>query len=200
MDQNNDLQLTRRNVLTGLIAGALSLTPLAALARSKNSATKPARWNEHMELAVNVELNLPEGFRVHRPYIAVWVEDAQGNSIRTLSLWVQMNRKGGKWIPDLRRWWRGEQARQAKAGGDLVSTVSSATRVPGKYTLIWDGKDDSGKLVAQGNYSVFIEAARDHGTYQLMKQDVVIGKKPFAQNLVGNIEVKGASVEYRKRA
>jgi hypothetical protein len=44
--------------------------------------------------------------------------------------------------------------------------VATATRPAGKYTLKWDGKDNAGKPVKPGKYTVILEAAREHGTYQ----------------------------------
>jgi hypothetical protein len=41
-----------------------------------------------------------------------------------------------------------------------------------------------------------IEAAREHGTYQLIRQKVTLGDAPFQQALAGNIEIKAASLEY----
>ena len=81
----------------------------------------------------------------------------------------------------------------------MVATVSEPTRAPGKYLLVWNGRDNQGKVVAQGNYKVAIEAAREHGTYQIMRSDVAIGSKPFVKELEGNIEIKGARLAYRKK-
>ncbi|RYG68002.1 DUF2271 domain-containing protein, partial [bacterium] len=120
--------------------------------------------------------------------------------VRTLSLWVQTDRRGPKWIPDLRRWWRDAQTPVQAQGGDLVATVSSATRNPGKYTVVWDGKTDKGAPVDQGEYTVFIEAAREHGTYQLVTQAVKIGNRPFRAKYAGNIELAEGLIEFRKRA
>jgi hypothetical protein len=83
---------------------------------------------------------------------------------------------------------------------DLTSSVSSATRPPGKYTLKWDGKDNHGKLVAPGKYTVFIEVAREHGTYQLMRQEVECKGAAQQFTLTGNAEVTAASLDYRKKA
>ncbi|MFN5625729.1 MAG: DUF2271 domain-containing protein, partial [Planctomyces sp.] len=35
--------------------------------------------------------------------------------------------------------------------------------------VAWDGRDDKGDLLQSGKYTLYIEAAREHGTYQLMK-------------------------------
>ena len=180
-----ETHLSRRGLLAGL--AALALAPRAF-------ARAPKKWDPSMELAVDVTIATVEGTRVHRPYVAVWLEDAAGEPVRTLSLWVQTERRGPKWIPDLRRWWRNEDDREK-----LVETVSSATRGAGKYSLAWDGKDDAGRPVDQGRYTLCIEAAREHGTYGVIKMAIEVGKKPFKATVEGNVEIEGATVEYRKR-
>ncbi len=87
---------------------------------------------------------------------------------------------------------------QFSAGSSNISSTTSATRSPGKYTLKWDGKDDKGNLVKQGTYTVYIEAAREHGTHQLMSQEVT-PKKPQHIDIPGNTEVASASLDYRKK-
>ena len=65
--------------------------------------------------------------------------------------------------------------------------------------LEWDGKDDLGKPLPPGNYTVFIETAREHGTRQLIRARVTLGAEPFTQTLPGNIEIKSATLEYRRK-
>jgi len=38
------------------------------------------------------------------------------------------------------------------SSGQLVKTVVNETKTPGEYSVVWDGKDDSGTLVASGAY------------------------------------------------
>jgi thiamine biosynthesis lipoprotein len=64
--------------------------------------------------------------------------------------------------------------------------------------LKWDGKDDKGSLLKQGTYTVYIEAAREHGTHQLMSQEINL-KKPQHFDLPGNTEISSASLDYRKK-
>jgi FAD:protein FMN transferase len=45
---------------------------------------------------------------------------------------------------------------------------------------------------------VYIEVAREHGTYQLLKQEVVCKSKPQQFTMKPNEEVASASVEYKK--
>jgi hypothetical protein len=156
-------------------------------------------WNKQLELLVNLEINAPEGGRYRRPYVAVWVEDAEGYPVRTLTLWVQTRSPGPRWFPDLRRWFRSDRMRQFTDKTDLIPVVSGPTRQPGRYSVVWDGSDDQKRPVPQGTYTIFVEAAREHGTYQLLKKTVAITDRPFRADLGGNIEIKTASLEYRRR-
>lgn len=181
-------RLSRRGLLAGL--STLAVTP-----RLFAVGAGPKRWDPSMELSIDLTIATIEGRRVRRPYVAVWIEDAAGSAVRTLSLWIQKDRPGPRWHPDLRRWWRKEETDRDK----LVETVSSATRGPGKYSLVWDGKDDAGKPLNQGRYTLVIEAVREHGTYGVMKKELDLGKKPLRATLEGNEEIEGATVEFRKR-
>jgi len=153
-------------------------------------------WAEEWDFVVNFELSRISDNRYRRPYVAVWITDEEKVPVRTLCLWMGRDR----WLPDLRSWYRDDRFRQLVDNTDLVSTTSTATRPPGKYKLKWDGKDDSGKLLKPGKYFIQIEATREHGTYQLMKTEFEISDKPFNKTLKGNVEVKSATVDFRKKS
>ncbi|RYG56918.1 DUF2271 domain-containing protein, partial [bacterium] len=162
-------------------------------------AVAAAAWDNRFELNVDLEISPADGARYRRPYVAVWLEDGDGVAVRTLALWFQQDSKGPRWLPDLKRWYRDEKERRVLNGGDLVKTVSSATRRPGSYSLVWNGRDDDGKAVSQGDYTLCIEAAREHGTYQIIKSPIKIGTTPFTKNLEGNVEIQSAKVAYRRK-
>jgi thiamine biosynthesis lipoprotein ApbE len=166
------------------------------LPRLQTAAYKPAApAAANMDLLITLELARIDDPRFRRPYVAVWVEDADHFPVRTIALWFQKPR----WLPDLKSWYHSDQVRNLAEGTDLSTTVSSATRSPGKYTLRWDGKDNAGKPVKPGKYTVFIEAAREHGTYGLMKQEINWDGKNAAQfTLPGNTEIASASLDYGK--
>jgi thiamine biosynthesis lipoprotein ApbE len=157
------------------------------------AATDTPAWDRGFELTIGVELP-PFGFQAHRPYLAVWVEDKDKFPVRTIALWE----KKPKYLSDLRFWYRDEQTRERKEGSDITHSVSSATRSPGKYTINWDGKDNTGKYVKPGRYTVFIEAAREHGSYGLMQQEMDFSSVPKKVNLPGNSEVTAAFLDYHK--
>jgi thiamine biosynthesis lipoprotein ApbE len=179
-------------------APAAAGTPVAL---AQAPAAPGGSWGDTHELLVNVEISGPEGNarRYRRPYVAVWIEDKDGRAARTLALWLQTRQPGPRWHPDLKRWYREDQVRRQTDDANLIDTISRATRPPGKYTVTWDGKDDHGKPLGPGTYAVCIEAAREHGTYQLIRKEVAIADNPFAEDLKGNVEIKSASIEYRRK-
>jgi hypothetical protein len=153
---------------------------------------KQKSWKTDYEVAINLELMRFEG-RSRRPFVAVWVEDSKQQTIRTVALWFNKPR----WLPDLKEWFHNNKDKYINGPTDVYS-ISSATRAAGAYTLKWDGKDDKGEYVKQDNYTIFIEVAREHGTYQLIKQDISCKNKTVEFTLPVNAEVNSASIEYRK--
>jgi len=193
--------LSRRAMLANVVGLVASLRGAPALAHVGRFAPAAApKWDDRFELVLDFEIAQPNGGRSNRPYVAVWVEDAAGLPVRTLSLWVDASRGGSRWIRDLRRWFRNEQARSAASGGDLVAAISSATRRPGRYSLVWDGRNDAGQPVDQGVFFICIETARENGPYQLLRQDFTFAAEPFRAEIGRNVEIAGASVEYRIKA
>ena len=173
-------------------------TPLAERRTNPPTASASSTGQASMELAVSFEISRVEGGRYQRPYVAAWIEDKDGFPVRTLLLWLLQSEKGQRWIPDLRRWHRGDQMRRLTEDKDLVATVSGATRNPGKYNLIWDGKDDHGDVLKPGTYTFHLESAREHGTYQWVKHEFTVGGNSFAVVLKDNEELKGVTLEYRR--
>ena len=156
-------------------------------------ATKDKLWDPNYELVVDLELATIEGMRVHRPFVAVWVVSEDKKPLRQIALWYNKP----KWLNEMRSWYASYYDLFSD-GNSNISSTTSATRSPGKYTLKWDGKDDKGNLVKQGTYTIYIEAAREHGSHQLMTQEVTL-KKPQHFDIAGNAEVATASLDYRKK-
>jgi thiamine biosynthesis lipoprotein len=147
------------------------------------------------ELWIDLEINLQkEGF-AKRPYVAVWVEDENHAPVRTIAIWHERDR----YLPELKSWYL-KYRDLYNANKNTLGTVSSATRSAGKYTLKWDGDDDRGNPVKPGKYTIKIEAAREHGTYQLMRQDLTWNETPQSITIPGNVEIASASLEYRKKS
>jgi len=167
--------------------------------KSTPKATEKATPELH-DLIVKFELDRPSGAQYRRPFVAVWLEDADEFPVRTAVLWMQTRSPGPRWHRDLLRWYRNDGVRKVADGTQLIGTVSAATRGPGEYKAHFDGLDDAGKPLKPGKYTLYIEVAREHGTYQIIRHPLTLGKDPIAEaKLKGNLEVKSASVEYRPR-
>lgn len=168
---------------------------LAAAVRPKVlffPAVDTPAWNQ-MELTVAFEL-AHFNTQARRPYIAIWVEDQDKFPVRTIALW----REKVRYVAELKAWYRDDRLRALSEGSDLLSSISSATRAAGKYSVNWDGKDNAGKYVKPGKYTLYLEAAREHGTYQLIHQEMDFNGEPKKIDLPGNLEVTAATLDYHR--
>ncbi|MDQ7947214.1 MAG: DUF2271 domain-containing protein [Pedobacter sp.] len=154
-------------------------------------AEKP--WDAKFELDINLELNAIAG-NGHRPFAAIWVEDANKAVVRNLALWYNKT----KWIPDLRNWYR-INGESFKADKNNFASVTGATRSPGKYTIKWDGKNDKGAYVPQGKYTIIIETAKEHGTDEILRQEMEFKKSAKKVNVTGNVEISNVSFDFHKK-
>ena len=157
-----------------------------------STATPGAAFPSGAELVVKFTFAIAgDGFGPARnPYIAVWVEDTSGNLVQTVSAWFLQDQKGARYLHELRRWY--------EAGGSqtVTSSVSGPTRVAGDYSVMWDGKGLDGSAVAQGDYVLCIEGAREHGPYELITAPITIGTTAFSNKLTANGELTDASLKY----
>jgi len=160
----------------------------------KGVSPKVARTSPDFEMLVTLELNLPKEGAIKRPYVAIWLEDENHAPVRTIACWHGSDR----YLPELRSWYL--KYRTIYNDKDFSRSMTSATRSAGKYHIKWDGTDDSGNPVKPGKYIVKIEASREHGTYQLMRQEIEWNDSPKTFNLTGNIEIAAASLELRKKS
>jgi thiamine biosynthesis lipoprotein ApbE len=148
-------------------------------------------------LHVWFELAKPEGTVYRRPYLALWLEDEDGFPVKTSLLWLQTEPPGPRWHRDLTRWYRHDRIRKAAEKKDLLEVISGATRGPGQYEAHFDGTDNEGQPLSPGRYTLFLEVAREHGTYQLIRQTIQWGRQPIARmQIKGNIEVASMALEY----
>jgi len=154
----------------------------------------PHAGSKDFELVINLEINLQKEGAVKRPYIAVWVEDENHAPVRTITVWHGSDR----YMPELKSWYLKYRGIY-NTDNNFKTSVTSATRSAGKYTVKWDGKDDQGNFVKPGNYIIKIEASREHGTYQLMRQEISCDETPKVINLTGNIEISATTLDYRKK-
>ncbi len=158
------------------------------------SALAPRPADNNFELTVQIEIATRRRQMAKRPYVAVWIEDQNHNAVRTIALWHEKD----KYLRELKTWflkYRGLYATDKNA----LTSVSSATRSPGRYTIKWDGKDDKGQPVPAGSFVLKIEVSREHGSYQLLQQEFSHNETPQSFNFAGNAEISAASFEYSRK-
>ncbi|WP_245907127.1 DUF2271 domain-containing protein [Photobacterium sanctipauli] len=143
---------------------------------------------------MEVEFTLPkiETSMYARPYVAVWIEDAKRKPIRTVQLWVGKD----EWLKDLRSWWR----KVGRYDRELVDAVTSATRPAGEYRFVWDGLNDDGERVEQGDYTFYAEVVREHGGRNYLRQKMTLGEEAVTYELAPTEETGSISLSYKPQA
>lgn len=131
------------------------------------------------ELQLSLKLPTQQG-EYHNPYVAVWVEDNKGKSVRTLALW----RENSKWLKDIRRWWR----KVGRKDANLVDAVTSATRAAGDYQLNFEALDDDKQSLPNGDYVLNIEVVRENGGRGMTKQKFTLNGSSQTFKLAANSE------------
>lgn len=197
------LAVRRSNLAKAAAAGALVLIPVACGGGDKATfeqsptetlAPAPERAGtgfvvpESLEMSVALTYTAAAGGgRVHNPYIAVWIEDSNGNLVKTLRVWSQQTPKGQRYLRDLTSWY------ERSSASTPDDTVSSPTRAPGSYTLVWDGTDASGYKVVEGDYVLLVEAAREKGPYSITSAVITLGSTGFDIALPDNSELSAVT-------
>ena len=121
------------------------------------------------ELTVDIEIPKLTVAEYHRPYVAVYVEGADGKAAADLAVWYMLKDTaeghGTKWLPDLRQWWRKSGRTQQMP----VDGVTGPTRPAGRHALKFDVRDPRLSGLAAGRYQLVVEAAREVGGRELVK-------------------------------
>lgn len=134
-------------------------------------------------LDIRVQIPQLDVAEYHRPYVALWLERADRSPVGTLSVWYQQPRRGGalpapmaegapatnegggKWLPDLRQWWR-------RSGRELslpADGISGATRPVGEHALSFEAGQPALPALPPGDYKLMVEAAREEGGRELLE-------------------------------
>lgn len=132
------------------------------------------------------------------PYIAVWIETASGDLVRNISLWYEAG-KGERWLNELPSWYAADQDYYDANQTLDYESVSGATRPAGTYSVVWNGGDESGKRATAGDYVVFVESNREHGSHSLISAAVTLGTDAVAAEISDQGDLSGASVTYSVR-
>lgn len=158
---------------------------------------------------VDVELTLvnstPQARGFKRHYLAAWVEDEAGKRVRLLALWA--NGRELRYVRDLEAFWK--EGWLGSGGADdpeLLGATTRATRLPGHYTLTWDGQDDDGQRLPRGRYRLRLEVAREHGPRvprngrTVAELTLECGAAPSRASAADQPELAGVSARYGPKA
>jgi len=127
-----------------------------------------ARTAHGADLGVNVEIPRLNVAEYHRPYVAIWLENADQGVVSDLAVWYDVamkNNEGTEWLKDMRQWWR----RSGRNQQFPVDGVSGATRPAGRHDLAFSGAAKPLADLAPGRYAVVVEAAREVGGRELVR-------------------------------
>ena len=119
------------------------------------------------------------------PYMAVWIEDAEGHFVKTVALYHKAS--GDNWLNSLNAWY---------ASSSHSDTTTSGTVPAGTFTAVWDGSAADGGRAAQGAYYVCVESAVEHGSESLVRQQVTFGTKGAQTTLTPAGDITAAAVDY----
>jgi FAD:protein FMN transferase len=183
------------SVPPGVPAPTASTTAAAATAteeKPKPETAAEAAWPETFQVDIGVVLKKHAGnaYRIHRPYVAVWVKNAKGYIVRTVAAWGEDNRYQRR----LSSWWN-----NPREGKEEPRLVARATRAPGAYTVVWDGKDDFGRRVPAGDYTIAVEICREDGHHVVESVALTCGSEPVKATLRETAESDASVVGYGPR-
>lgn len=119
------------------------------------------------DLQVQFEIPRLRVAEYHNPYVAVWLEDANGKAVANLDVWYDTDLRGDdprKWLPDMRTWWR----RIGRSSTMPANGISGPTQPPGRYSLRFSEGSRPLPRLAAGSYVLQVEAAREVGGRELV--------------------------------
>lgn len=124
------------------------------------------------------------------PYVAIWIAAADGQVVRTVTVWGNESR----WLRELPDWMA-----IGRRTPSLVAAVTRATRPAGEYRVVWNGLDDKGAPLPTGSYTIHLEVNREHGNYARRSGVLVCAAAPVAITLPESQEFGPVAIAYGPR-
>lgn len=146
----------------------------------------------------------PSGYTTSKNVSAVWVETSSGTFTKTRFRYVGNSTKDHLPTFAVKA---GGSVSDAIAGVNITDATTGATRSTSTtpmswqvYTVLWDGKDVSGNIASDGNYTIYVESSWSDNADN--ESDELIGftftKGPSAQSLTpaGDAVVKSVTLDW----
>ena len=176
---------------TGRLAVQPRLTPAALIRTAGPAKAWPAGFEVDIDYTIP-ELNLG---RYRPPFVVIWITDEQGKMVRTL---FHLGNHPAHFLNSNYVWFEAFGADSPNS--PKLQAVTRPSRQPGKYTAMWDGKDDMGNPVGQGRYTVNIETSREHGGHSLQTMTLELGAMPTSGSAAAQQEAGPAAARYGRPA
>ena len=180
---------------SGATSPATTPSPRAGLPSAAASSASSTEAKSGSSLPASAKLSVSftfaaasSGGPMRNPYVAVWIENSVGELVKTVALWHEDRGGQDRWLSEMKAF--------SALGAADAQTVSSATRQPGSYAVEWDGSTLEGGRATAGTYQLFVEAAREHGPYEIVQQEVSLGSKAATFALTPSGELTEASAAY----
>ena len=189
MDYEAKVTLTDGQVYQSSGWNSLVQTPQHAEMRTVAAGQSSAKWPAGYQAIIDLTIPKIAVEKYRAPYVSVWVTDANKKIVRTLAVWG----KDEKWINSNYVWYR-RYGRQMPN----LDAVAKPSRQPGHYKLAWDGKDETGKAVAAGQYLIHIESSREHGEHAYQTFNLDVKAKGSNQTLPAQKEIGTVQLNFQK--
>lgn len=147
-----------------------------------------APWSDDRQFRVEYQIPVQRAAEYRRPYTAVWITDADNGLVRQLVV----RGDSPRWLREIALWWR----RYGRRDESVIDGLARPTVAPGRHTLVWDGRDDKGRRVPEGQYVLHIEAAREHGERELVKLPFELSGRAFDAQTKGEKELGSIRVGF----
>lgn len=161
------------------------------LIRAAAPAAAGPAWPAGFALTVDYEIPRIVGERAYPPYVSIWITDAANSPVRQLLLLGDDQ----NYIDQNYIWWR----RVGRSAPTVVDATARPTRLAGRYSAVWDGKDNVGRPVGQGRYTVHIEATREHGGHSYQTIPMQLGTAAAEGMAAASDELGGARARFGRR-
>lgn len=117
---------------------------------SKNDVTT------NSDAVLTIRLNFERSNTIASNQYAVWIENSVGKMVRTLYVSSFTTNGGYRRREDCVPTWVA-RAHPAQMSTDELDAISGATPRSGQHSYTWDGKDEHGNAVADGEYRIYVE-------------------------------------------
>lgn len=141
---------------------------------------------------LRIEYTIPhmQAGEYRRPYLAIWITDAERHAVRNLLLLGENQR----WARENTRWWR----QVGRHDASVLDGYAVATRRPGRYAVTWDGYDDRGRrFAAEEPLVLHVEAAREYGGHDYRRISIDVQtpapQRHPAKGEIGAIDIHWAT-------